>query len=668
MSELFDDVGRTGRESTGSTKYRSAWAADHRARELARIAPPNGWTPDAPPELRGETRIVLNAETTGLDWWDTARPIGWSYWLPASGRRGYLPMRHRPGGNLAPEQVHDWLRSLRGLHIENANTKFDLHQTRADGVDLTEQDNTFGDCAHYAALLDDHRMRFGLDQLSKDVLHWDVDTDGLGKIPRAITSEVEFQLLHPSLVAPYAVRNVEQVVRLVDAFTPRILEEDLGEVLALEQAVIPIVVEMEKNGTFLDMDLLHRWETEVQRRIAAQKMLIYRATGIEINSFDSPKDLAALFKARGIVNTAKSEGGGMSFTDAVMRQHSADECIRAAREGGQLADLDSKYLGKYAAAARSDGWLRFNLHQLRAGRSEDDKRGTVSGRFSAAGDRQGGYNPQQVVAVEKQLERDWCPDYVVRKLFVPGPGEQCLLASDMMQVEYRLFAHYANDPAINAAYAADPRADFHAVVMELLHKLNPRLNRKLTKNINFAKIYGAQLLKFALMIGSISEQLFTELNGALRAAFDRDDWHAVRAIYADDRLDEARQLDEEYNRMFPAVAPLLKQAKETAKQRGYVRTLMGRRARLTDRFHSALNRVVQGGAADINKRLLVELYKQRKALGVTMRLTVHDEVVTGLQDPGMRDAVDKLLNTQYFDLRVRILWDTKIGDNWAACK
>jgi hypothetical protein len=79
---------------------------------------------------------------------------------------------------------------------------------------------------------------------------------------------------------------------------------------------------------------------------------------------------------------------------------------------GQLADLESKYLGKYCNTVRkSDGWIRYNLHQLRMGRDEDDKHGTVSGRFSSAGDEHGGFNVQQVVSPKKQKDKDWCQKY-----------------------------------------------------------------------------------------------------------------------------------------------------------------------------------------------------------------------------------------------------------------
>ena len=632
-----------------------------------------------PPEFRGERRIILNAETTGLKWWAGDVPAGWSYYLPESGKYGYLPIRH-DGGNLPIEQVHAWLRDIRGMHVENTNTRFDLHMSREDGVDLIEgTGNTFGDCAHYAALLDDNRMRFNLDGLSKDYLDWDVNdpADPLGPLPTGITSEGEWHKLHASRVAPYAIRNVEQVRRLVDLFTPMIDEQNLNEVLQLEQEIIPVVVEMERNGTYLDMDLLERWQREATAELEDHLFKIYQLTGVSLKSPDSSKDIEKLFKARGIPIIVRTETGAPSFSAAVLNKIN-DECIVRLRKAGQLADLKSKYLDKYAAAMRqSDGWLRFNLHQLRYGKDEGERFGTVSGRFSAAGDKHlppdgfgtGAYNPQQVVAVEKQLERGWCPDYVVRKLF------KLNFAADMMQIEYRLFADYADAHQIyhdrpasimvngKRVWIAGPLADFHAGIAVHLQKINPNLNRKLVKNINFATIYGAGTLKFTMMIGLIDEQTYQgyvdQFSGRARV---RDLLLTPHA----NQFKQALDIRKAYDRVLPKVHDLLTKAGRLAEERGYVRTLMGRRARPLTKFHSALNRIIQGGAADVNKKYLVHLYHLRKELGLTLRLTVHDEVAGTLAGP--LGPVKRALNTQLFDLKVPILWDAKVGDNWAACK
>lgn len=658
-----------------------------------------------PPELHGEKHLILDTETTGLQWWNGDKVVGYAYLLPDSGRKGYLPVRHKVGPNLEPGVATRWLHEVRraGLFIENANTRFDIHITReSEGVDLRDGDCRFGDVAHHAALLDDHRRRFNLEDLGHDFC-------GRGKVELEDKGAMADK---PAwLVEPYAVGDCELVRDVALATRPRLAAEDLLRVLKLEEDIIPVVVEMEKNGTYLDMELLERWQIEATKALEQQLWTIWRATGIMPTTPNAPTSLKKIFEKLGLplayANTiftdvpdptdheddgdesAKLERpvlsqGRPSFTDAVLKQYAHLPAIAALRYARHLSDLKSKYLDKYAAAVRSDGWLRFNLHQLRYGH-DDDGGGTVSGRFSGAGDKWGGYNPQQVVAVEKQLERGWCPEFVVRKLFKSGSSDARrdnpqlrLVAADMMQVEYRLFAHYAN---LGAAYHAvplqkmiggklvwvqGPLADFHALVSEILVKLNPALNRKLVKNINFAKIYGAGLCKFALMIGAITEQEY-------KATLDRYDGRPKRDDLLFDspfaaKFREAAGVDDTYNAEFPEVKPLLREAARRAEDRGFVFTLMGRRARLSGRFHSALNRIVQGGAADVNKRVIVEVYKERKRLELDMILTVHDELVAGAHNPEKVKHLEEVLNFQYFDLRVPILWDVKTGGDWAACK
>jgi DNA polymerase I-like protein with 3'-5' exonuclease and polymerase domains len=217
---------------------------------------------------------------------------------------------------------------------------------------------------------------------------------------------------------------------------------------------------------------------------------------------------------------------------------------------------------------------------------------------------------------------------------------------------------FERDKKGHIVWLSGPLADFHAATAKILQRINPRLNRKLVKNTNFANIYGAGLIKFAFMIGEINERDYKQL----RAMQSARDW-----TYKDDiRLLNSKRIKADYDQMFPNVAPMLKAAREATEQRGWVKDLVGRRARPIHNANSSLNRVIQGGAASINKRVLVETYKERKRLGLTMRLTVHDELAGTLEGPV--GPVKKVLNTQYFPLRAPILWDAKSGNNWAECK
>lgn len=650
--------------------------------------PPEGWQPDALPELHGETDLRVDFETNGLQWWAGEAPVGIAWKFAKSGRRGYSAFGHQGGGNVCDKAAASrWLDNLRDVHIENANTKFDLHMSRAGmGVDLTDRrGNTFGDVAHRAALLDDHRFRFGLDQLAKDFLNTDA-----GKMDLQLRDKGNLWRLPAWEVAPYAVHDVELVDQLVNVTNPEIDKQDLRRVLTLEEQIIPVVVEMEKNGCFLDMDLLAQWTAAARTEYHAAMHRIYRAVGFHLSSPDSSKDIAKLFKALSIPITAftgsfdKQGNPKPSFTKDVL-QRIDHPTIKDLVLAGELADLDSKYLGKYSDTVRADGWIRFNLHQLRVGKSEDDKKGTVSGRFSSAGDDYGGFNVQQVVSPKKQADKHWCEKYIVRNLFKPQHG--VWLAVDADQIEYRIFAHFSNSAEILAKYNEDVSrysdaearrlkvgryTDYHDIVQEVLKRGKPDIKRKHTKITNFCKLFGAAEIKFALTLEMISEAQATQLfekyapGKWTRAKFGE----RQEAIRAEPCLQEALQVYDTYDRMFPDAKSTLDLAKHTARDRGYVFTIMGRRARFPgkQRTHSALNRIVQGTAADINKKMLIEVYNRREELGLTMRMTVHDEVDADLADPAMLPQVEELFNTQLIPLRVPILWSAEIGPSWGQAK
>lgn len=647
-------------------------------------AAPAGWVTDQPPALRGETVIRLDAETDGLEWWNGSRPVGWAYHLPASGRRGYLAFGHKGGGNIDEAAVKEWARrELRGVHIDNANTKFDIHIAREWGVDLEAQSCTFGDVAHRAALLDDHRFRFNLDQLAKDFLGVE------GKIDLGLRDKGKLHELPAWEVAPYAIRDVELVDELVNVMDPEIAKQDLERVLDLEQQIIPVVCEMEKNGAFLDMNLLEQWTTQARADYQAAMMRIYRAVGFHIASPDSSKDIARLFKALSIPITAftgsfdKAGNPKPSFTKDVLSRID-HPTIKDLVLAGELADLDSKYLGKYMNTVRADGWIRFNLHQLRVGRDENDKKGTVSGRFSSAGDDFGGFNVQQVVSPKKQADKHWCEKFIVRNLFKPQQG--VWLAVDADQIEYRIFAHFSNSAAILGKYHEDVSrytdeeqrrlkvgkyTDYHDIIQEILKIGKPDIKRKHTKITNFCKLFGAAIMKFGLTLELISQQQFDELSEKYQAGkWTRRMKEREEAIRLEPVLKETVEIYDLYDRMNPDAKATLDLAKNTARDRGHVHTKLGRRARFPgkQRTHSALNRIVQGTAADINKRMLVEVYKRRAELGLTLRMTVHDEVDADLHDEGMLPQVEALFNTQFVPLKVPILWSAETGPSWGEAK
>jgi len=578
------------------------------------------WEPPTPPDLSQHTEVTIDCETDGLHWYRGARPVGMAVRLPASGEEFYLPWGHKGGQNLDEAAVREWAtRELRGKRIRNLATKFDVNQIRAWGVDLAAQGCTFHDVAHSAALLDDHRREFSLNALAEAEL-------GLKKLEDIDTQhKAHLHELPAGLVAPYAITDVRLVDELVAAYTPRLAAENLGAVAALEDSVIPVVCEMEWNGCPLDEEKLARWTRRSAEILDDLNWNIARAVGFQVNP-DRSTDMTRLFNHLGISSPHRTATGAPSYTAEVMQQFRHISLIDDVVKVGKLQDLRSKYLLPYTKLL-VNGHLYGNYHQLKT-----NEYGTVSGRFSSSGP-----NLQQVMTTRKQLKNYGSFDgesFIVRELFIPKRGTW--FCADQEQVEFRLAGHYANAKRVIDAYARDPKTDFHDVVRDMIRTQKPDFDRKPAKDCNFAIIYGAGAAKRAVMMGM--------------------------------SLSEAQTVVDLYDAEFPEMKQVFQLAMSQATSRGYVRTILGRRARFPNgmRAHKALNAVVQGSAADINKLTLVDFYNARKELGVTLRATVHDEIDCDLE--GSAEVALALLNQQRLQLRVPILWAGKTGATWAEAK
>jgi len=574
------------------------------------------------PNLREVKRIALDTETTGLSRADL--PIGIS-WATADDHSGYLPWGHA-GGNLPEDAVRRWAQTeLCDKEIVFQNARFDIEMLRRWGVDLEAMNVTATDTQHQVALLDDKRRRFKLKELAEDFFPGEVDW-------RKHDTTASGEPLDPSRMATYPVSEIaayaEQDAKLTlrlsdDVFMPEIVRQDLGRVLALENEVIWVVCEMERNGAPVDVEALRAWAIEAKTELARLTEDLYNATGVVLNP-DSSKDWAALLAAKGLQSGELTEKGKPSYSDSALQALAHDKHVSMGRRIARLADLNSRYFNPYSERTKTEDMLYFQLHQLR-----NDEYGTISGRFSMSN-----VNLQQVLSLDKQIAK-YGDRWIIRKLFRPRSG--LWFSADAAQIEYRIMAHYANSPKVLATYAQNPMADYHKIVQDMLAPFKT-LGRKEIKGLNFAKIFGAGRNKIAAMLGMP------------RAESDR-----FVSIY---------------NRELPEAGQLMDQASHVARVRGYVKTFLGRRARFEDRqrLHKALNAIIQGTAADIMKDRLVALHRanRKSGLGLILRLTVHDEVDGDTPNEDAAIEAHRVLNEQSekFPLRVPILWTMEIGSTW----
>lgn len=582
---------------------------------LSQVVPDTGWRP--PETLRPLDdrfkRIGFDSEWDGVDWLGRDKPIGYSLALE-DGSRYYLPFGHQGGGNLDKGMVLRYLKKeLRGKTLVTLSGKGDIHMSRKDGLDLEAMGCKINEVQHKAALLSDQRRSFKLEDMAFDFLgkkKVEIDRSRIWELP-------SFE------VGPYAEEDAGLTLELDDALQPKIDAENLNRVLTLEDKLIWCTCEMERNGVPLNQDLMHRWKGKIRHRFEDIVMMISKQTGLRVNP-NSGTDLAKLFNTLSIPYgrtqaTEKFPQGQPSFTDEFLETIN-NETVALCREGRSLDSLSSKYVGKYLKSLR-DGILYYQLHQLKG----DEEYGTISGRYSSSK-----VNIQQVFDPERQADKFGHRDYIIRYLFLPGLG-MLWVKADASQIEFRLFVHYSRSKRLIDAYNNNPDIDFHEQVAELCS-----LGRKAAKNINFGMLYGMGRDKLARQLG------LTRL--------------------------ESDPIFRAYNYRFPETRALMNEVMGVAKDRGYIMTLLGRRARFPDGeyLHAALNRALQGSAADILKLKTLEVYDLRRELEILMRLTVHDEF--DVDAPSVEHALrlKEVLEAPIpgLSIRVPIKWDISVGKSW----
>lgn len=605
------------------------------AQRVMDLAEPSTWrlNPVLPPLRQwGIKEIDYDTETTGLCWYDGDTPVG----FVVGGAWGcqYIPIKHRGADNFDEAVVRRWMQTeCRDLDIYGLNLKFDHQMTRNFGVDLERQGCRLHDLGHMGALLDEHAKRYSLESLGQRYL-------GEGKMPQL--NKAFMAEMTAAQAGPYAEQDGRLTGRLKQHLKPLIAAERLEKVLDLEDRLIYAVCEMERNGLLIDEAKLSQWVRESEQELSKAEDELRALAGIRVN-VDSGNQVNALFSQIGLSwPGTTTEKGEKSYADAVLKVVLSNttvtarqrRCLELVRFIRKLGGLRSKYLCKYPPLVKK-GIIRFSLHSL----GQDDY-GTVTGRFSAGGTIGGrpGFNPQQVFKPSKQrksMRMDGFDEnrFLIRELFIPPPGSRWVCA-DAKQIQFRLFAHYAalhGMPRLAEVYAQNPERDFHDLVVGLTG-----LGRDDAKNWNFMGLFGGGVGKAVEMTG-----LPRAVCEAQKAAYDRE---------------------------FPEVKTLLDIASALAERRGYVKDMIGRRRHYREqnpRFYSALNAVIQGSEGSIVKTQLIKVYEAREQLGLTLRVTVHDEVNGDTQNPDCEKDLKTVLETCNIPCRVPILWDVGSSPkNW----
>lgn len=636
------------------------------------------------PSLRGCKRISIDCETYDPDLLTLGPGVrrggyiaGFSVGIE-DGPRFYLPIRHEGGGNFDADQTLAWAKDnfekFDG-EVVGAHLLYDLDFFAEEGIEFKNAKRLL-DVQVAEPLLDENRFSFGLDTLAKDYLGQSKKESVLAKacadyrIPK---KEIKGSLweLPARYVGAYAESDVDLPLKIIKKQLVELEKQGLMELFEVESKLIPILLGMRRRGVPIDERQVERTREFLVAQIKKYQDEASRLASREI-LVSKKKTFVPYIEKLGLPFERTPKNKDPKINKEWMEQkkhlHPFVECLYQAKKYQHaLSTFVDGYIVKHCIKGR----IHCEFNQLKRDENEDAegkkkgrKKGTIA-RFSSSNP-----NLQNIPARDPELGP------MIRAFFIPEPGE-VYEKHDWSQIEYRFLTHYATGGGAEKArqqYRDDPKTDFHEMCRSLAGAVVPKIltmGRKQIKNGNFGVVYGSGIPTMALTLN------MTEL--------------------------EAKAFLESYHDALPFVRKTGRSASNAAQKRGYIKTILNRRGRFplyeeagygmssaTTKEKAikwygenniqragcfkALSRLLQGSAADLMKKAMVDIYEAGindwKALGPNL-LTCHDEL--GNSRPrtkaGMQ-AIRELKNMMEtcMTLRVPIIAERESGKSWGTCK
>ena len=579
--------------------------------------------------IKAHGLVAFDTETTSLDYM-TAELVGVSFAVEA-GAAAYVPLAHEDPN--APKQLDASvvLKTLKPLLEDPAlgkigqNLKYDAHVLENLGITL--QGIRF-DTMLESYVLDSTASRHDMDSLAAHYL--DTQTISYEDVAGKGAKQIPFAAVSIETASRYAAEDADITLRLHDHLWPRLKTSEglRGVFETLEMPLVQILKKIERTGVLIDVNLLSIQSGELLSRMAEVETEAHRLAGSPFN-LGSPKQIQTILYDQLSLPVLKKTPKGQPSTDESVLQELAEayDLPRLILDHRTLSKLRSTYTEKLPQQInQTTGRVHTSYHQAV----------TATGRLSSSDP-----NLQNIPVRRPEGRR-------IRKAFIAPPG--CLiLAADYSQIELRIMAHFSGDESLLQAFSRN--ADVHrhtaAEVFGIKEDAVTQDQRRSAKAINFGLIYGMSAFGLAKQLGI-------------------------------DRSLAQRYIDTYFER-YPGVRRFMEQSRESARQLGYVETLMGRRLHVSDINSSngqrrqyaeraAINAPMQGTAADIIKAAMIAVDAWITASGAPLRMImqVHDELVfevtEGYEDDAQRHLRHFMMNAA--TLAVPLVVEIGVGSNW----
>ena len=548
----------------------------------------------------------------------------------------YYPFAHEGGGNMDRKMIIKWLTAVLKTPSDKIfhNAMYDVCWLRAMGLKINGR---IIDTMIAAALCDENRLRYDLNGCGRDYVGKGKDESALYEAAKSwgVDPKAEMYKLPAMYVGAYAERDAQLTLELWQGLKKEILHQDIEAIFKMEMELFPCLVDMRFLGVRVNQE-----QAAIEKKTLMEqekKMLgeVLVSTGIDVQIW-AARSIAKVFDKLGLPydRTVKTEAPSFTKNFLQNHPHNVVKCIAKAREINKAHTTFIDTILKHSQKGR----IHAEINQLRS-----EGGGTVTGRFSMNNP-----NLQQIPARNKELGPR------IRSLFIPE--EKCTWGCfDYNQQEPRLVVHYASlqnlygvDEVVESYKNND--ADFHKIVADMAE-----IPRKQAKTINLGLFYGMGKNKLQAELG-------------------------VSKLQAED-------LFKTYHAKVPFVKMLMDAVMRRAQDSGKIRTLMGRLCRFPlwepNQFgihkalphdqallehgpgirraytYKALNRLIQGSAADMTKKAMINLHKE----GIIPHVQVHDELDISVKDDKEAKQIVQIMETSV-ELEVPNKVDYEAGENW----
>ena len=586
-------------------------------------------TKDPDLKAKGSGAIQGHGEIVGI----AVAVEGWS---------GYYPIAHEGGGNMDRRIVLEWFKKVCATDAVKIfhNAMYDVCWIKSYGIPINGH---IIDTMVMASLIDENRLWYSLNSVSFDYLGEVKNEKALKEAAESwgIDPKKEMYKLPAMYVGSYAEKDAELTLELFKVLSREITKQNLTNIFDLETQLFPCLIDMKFKGVCVDVDKAH---TMKQQLCKQEEQLMYQVkaeTGIDVQIW-AARSIAKAFDKLSLDYSTTEKTGAPSFTKNFLsnHQHPMVKNIAKAREINKAHTTFIDTILKH----QHKGRIHADINPIRS-----DQGGTVTGRFSYSNP-----NLQQIPARNKELGP------MIRSLFIPEKDHKwgCF---DYSQQEPRLVVHYAattepicfdNSVGNIVDKFKDNSVDFHQTVADMAN-----ISRTQAKTINLGLFYGMGKAKLQAELGLNTKQ-------------------------------EAEDLFNQYHQNVPFVRDLMNYTSKTAQTSGSIGTLLGRRCRFNkwepNQFgmhkpmdfeeaertygrgrirraftYKALNKLIQGSAADMTKKAMVDLYNE----GIVPHIQIHDELDISIQSEEQSNKIIEIMENAV-NLEVPNKVDYESGLTW----